>query len=145
MNQDNKVFCPRCGSEMNTNSRYCMKCGYLNPEDPANKGMNKFISNNSSGPYQVGSGKTIVQNPTITTSLSGNTGNIKLCFIVNYLLYIGIIVLSFFLILGNSIIDFNTVKNSLFPYAIFVTSIVFLYVYSMELIFIKVIRNGGIH
>ena len=35
MNQDNqvKMMCPRCGKEMNINARYCLQCGYLNPND----------------------------------------------------------------------------------------------------------------
>ena len=140
MNQDNgyKTFCPRCNSEMNPNSRYCMKCGYLNPSDPNNQGMNKFISNDKSQVYQVGSGQNIVQNGNqIATSIANNTGNRLVCFLINYLIYIGIVGLSSFLIIGNNITDFNYIKDSYLPYIVFVTSIVFLYVYSMELIFMK--------
>ena len=56
MNQDNgfKIFCPRCGNEMNSESRYCMKCGYLNTNNAANQ-------NND--------------NERIVNSITSNTGN----------------------------------------------------------------------
>ena len=133
-----KVFCPRCGNEMNSNSRYCTKCGYLNPNDPANQGMKKYIEADNSNLYQVGSGQTIIKEEgQITTSVASNTGNKKVCFIINYALYMLIIIGGFFITVGNANIDFNTIRNSLFPYIAFITSIVFLYVYSMELIFMK--------
>ena len=44
MNDDGyTVFCARCGAEMNSNSRYCMKCGYLNPDHEANKCQRKRL------------------------------------------------------------------------------------------------------
>lgn len=139
MNEQNvKIFCPRCGSEMNSNSRYCLKCGYLNPANSANQGMQQYIANNNKSLYQVGDGKTLIQkNNEITNSIATNTGNKTVCFLINYLIYIFIIIISFFLIMKDSIIDFNTIKNSLFPYASFITSVVFLYVYSMQLVFMK--------
>ncbi len=133
-----KVFCPRCGNEMNSNSRYCTKCGYLNPNDPANQGMKKYIAVDNNNSYQVGSGQTIVKkDDQITTSIASNTGNKKACFVINYSLYMLIIIVSFFIAVGNKNIDLNTIRNSIFPYIAFITSIVFLYVYSMELVFMK--------
>lgn len=141
MNQENnfKTFCPRCGNEMNSNYRYCMKCGYLNPTNQANQGMNKFISKNENEIYQIGSGQTIIQNNNnqITTSIATNTGNKLLCFLFNYLIYIGVIIVSFALIIGNKVIDFNSIKNSLLPDTVLVTSIIFLYIYPIQLIFTK--------
>lgn len=140
MNQDNafKVFCPRCGSEMNSNSRYCMKCGYLNPNDPANQNMQQYIPQQQVSSYQIGSGQTITHNSEeVTTAIASNTGNKKNCFLINYLLYMFIIIVSYFLIVGSKATNFEAVKNSLFPYVAFITSIVFLFVYSMELVFMK--------
>ena len=140
MNQDNgfKTFCPRCGSEMNSNSRYCMKCGYLNPNDPANQNMQKFIPETKVNSYQIGSGQNLVQNnDQITNSIASNTGNKKLCFLINYLLYLFIIVISYIATMGVKTISFELLMNSLFPYVAFITSIIFLYVYSMELVFMK--------
>ena len=142
MNQDNgfKIFCPRCGNEMNSESRYCMKCGYLNTNNAANQNMKQYIPENESGSYQVGSGQLINQNndnERIVNSISSNTGNTKLCFLVNYLVYIFIILMSFILTVGNNFVSIEMIRNSLFPFIVFVISIIFLYTYSMELIFIK--------
>ena len=86
MNQDNgfKIFCPRCGNEMNSESRYCMKCGYLNTNNAANQNMKQYIPESESGSYQIGSGQLINQNndnERIVNSISSNTGNTKLCFL----------------------------------------------------------------
>ena len=37
------MTCPRCGSQMNSSSRYCMKCGYLNYEHQANAQMKQYV------------------------------------------------------------------------------------------------------
>ena len=141
MNQDNevKIVCPRCGNVINGNARCCLNCGWLNPNDPSNQNMQKFMEDERKKRYQVGSGQTIIQKDvnSITTSAVSNTGNKLLCFILNYLLYIVIIAFSFFIILGKSIISFESIKNSIFPYIVFVVSILFLYIYSLELIFMK--------
>lgn len=139
MNGDKAKFtCPRCGSIMSIDARCCLKCGCLNPNLPENQNMQKFVSDKEKSLYQVGSLETIKSSSGgITNSIASKTGNIKACFWINYLIYMLIIVLSFFLILGNRITDFNAIKNSSFADVALITSIVFLYVYSMELIFIK--------
>ena len=140
MNQDNqvKIVCPRCGNQMDMSSRCCLRCGWLNPNDPANQNVQQFVSQKENSLYQVGSGQSIVQNSgQVTTSIGSNAGNRTICFIINYLLYISIIIISYLLILGDKVTDFYSVKNSLFPYVAFLTSVVFLYVYSMELVFMK--------
>ena len=76
------IYCPRCGAEMNSNSRYCMKCGNLNSDHEANQSMKPYIKDNAEA-YQVGSGEYISSN-TVQTSIGNNTGNRKLCFIVNF-------------------------------------------------------------
>lgn len=44
-NNTNNLFCSRCGNEYSIKSRYCMKCGNLNPYHPENQSMSKYISN----------------------------------------------------------------------------------------------------
>ena len=56
---------------------------------------------------------------------------------VNYLVYLFFVIMSFVLIVGTRVTDFEMIKNSFFPYAIFSISIIFLFVYSMELVFMK--------
>lgn len=38
------MFCPRCGAEMRSEQRYCMKCGALNYDHPDNQKMKKLMS-----------------------------------------------------------------------------------------------------
>ena len=132
------IICPRCGSKMNSNSRCCLKCGYLNPNAPENKGMQQFISTEKDSSYQVGSGEIVIKNNgQITNSIASKTGNRRVCFFINYLLYISIIILNFLLVINRNSISLDTIKNSFFPYVILGTSILFLYIYSIQLIFIK--------
>ena len=44
MNDDGgfTIYCSRCGAEMSSNSRYCMKCGNLNYDHEANKNMRRY-------------------------------------------------------------------------------------------------------
>ena len=61
-NESQKIYCQRCGAEMNSNSRYCMKCGNLNYDHNANETMRPYIQDNPTGfqgGYQVGSGTNI--------------------------------------------------------------------------------------
>ena len=140
MNQDNqaKIVCPRCGNQISITSRCCLNCGWLNASDPANQNMQQFVSDKEKSLYQVGSGQNIAQNSgQVATTIASNTGSRELCFVFNYLIYMLIIVLSYMLVLGNSVTNFYAVKNSIFPYIAFTTSIAFLFVYSGELIFMK--------
>ena len=45
MNNDKSytIYCSRCGAPMKNGARYCMKCGDLNPEQPENISMEKYI------------------------------------------------------------------------------------------------------
>ena len=75
MNEEkNIIYCSRCGAEMSDNSRYCMKCGNLNYNHEANKGMRPFIENQADETYQVGSGKLAFQNSN-DTSVHTMVGN----------------------------------------------------------------------
>lgn len=140
MNQDSgyKILCPRCGSEMNSNSRYCMKCGYLNTSNEANQNMKQYVPKEEVNSYQIGQGQVIDQNnQRILNSVGFNTGNRRVCFLLNYLLYLVIIIGSFVLMFKDSVITLDVIKNSLYPILAFEVSILFLFIYSMELIFMK--------
>ena len=101
---NNKIICPRCGNKMGINSRCCLKCGYLNPNVVENQNMKPYISNRDDSSYQVGSGETVVkQSGEITNSIASKTGNKKVCFIINFIVYIAIIVISFLLTVNKNI------------------------------------------
>ena len=42
-NNEYTIYCAKCGAEMGSNSRYCMKCGTLNYEHEANKNMKGYM------------------------------------------------------------------------------------------------------
>lgn len=138
MNQDYKIYCPKCGNEMNSNSRYCMKCGFLNANNEANQNMQAYIPTVQNTSYQIGSGQVINQNPNqITTAIASNTGNATLCFIINFLIYIGILGFGFIYSMRGLDINFDNIKTSIFPYISLISSVSFLFIYSLQLIFIK--------
>ena len=138
MNQDNKIYCPRCGSEMNSNSRYCMKCGFLNAENEANQNMKEYIPKVENNNYQIGSGQIINQdNKGVTTAIASNTGNSILCFILNFIIYILILIGGFIFSMKGLDITLENIKISIFPYIALISSVAFLFVYSLQLIFIK--------
>ncbi len=134
------MICPRCGAEMNSNARCCLKCGNLNYEHEANKNMRPFIENNKQT-YHVGSGNFIVgsnnKDANDNISLANNTGSELLCFIVTYLIYIlsvGGTGLLFFSEMGY---DINAFVASSFPLIGIVLTMIFIYIYALELIYIK--------
>ena len=76
-NDNHKIYCQKCGAEMNSNSRYCMNCGALNYDHEANKNMQQFIPKYKNNTYQIGSGQFMIQNDNnqISQSIATNTGN----------------------------------------------------------------------
>lgn len=135
---NNKIICPRCGNKMGINSRCCLKCGYLNPNVVENQNMKPYMTIKKDSSYQIGSGDTVVkQSGGITNSIASKTGNKKVCFIINFIVYIAIIVISFLLTVNTKIISFDSIKNSVFPYIVLIVSALSIYLYSIQLIFIK--------
>ena len=99
MNEDNgsKIFCSRCGAEMSSNARCCIKCGNLNYNHEANRNIRQYIDKNGST-YEIGSGNFInnsnnSNNSKALTSVGNNTGNRNFCFFVNFIIYIVLILL----------------------------------------------------
>ena len=145
MNDNNefKMICSRCGAEMKSNSRYCMKCGNLNYDHEANQGMKDYMKAGATETYQVGSGKFIVDNNTgsnknqLITSVANNTGNRAICFLVNFLAYIVVMALGFYASVKDMPLSIDLIINSYFPYICMGVSFIFLYIYSIQLIFIK--------
>lgn len=143
MNQDQGYImtCPKCGNEMNSNARYCMKCGYINTEHEANQSMKKYVKNVETT-YQVGSGG-IITNDTSgeSISLATNTGNKRLAFFITYGIYLGLVLFVLYTVITNGVNSINTLAISYFPIMASVLSITFLYIYSLELIFMKCNRK----
>jgi hypothetical protein len=137
---DEIIYCPRCGSEMKSSARYCMKCGNLNYNNEANESMKKIMGNqiNEVSSYQIGAGGVISNVPVrgVKTALATNTGSDLACFLINYFLYIILLVIIIApQISGGISIDILTSFSVAIPVTLI--SIYFLYCYSIELIFMK--------
>lgn len=133
------IYCIKCGAEMKSNSRCCMKCGTLNPEHPDNANMLKYIDKKQTG-YQVGSGMNLsleTSSNDITTVVGRNTGNFTACFIVNLLLYL--LIIGFICYFSGTFFSWNI--NMLFasntPVILIIISIGFLWTFGKELLFMK--------
>ena len=132
------IYCSRCGAEMNSNSRYCMKCGNLNYDHSANASMKNYVKSDNSS-YQVGSGKLLVGNDSnqTMTIFANNTGNKNKSFYGTLIFYILSLIVSFFITNDLSSFNIMNILNSLFPYCIIILSIIFFYLYFFQQIFVK--------
>ena len=133
------IYCARCGEEMNSNSRYCMKCGYLNPEHEANQSMQQYIKNQTNT-YSVGGGSTIPQNEITQQSAIGlayNAGNRVICFVTNLLVFLGLNFILGFLAFQMNPTELNTIVYSFYPITCMILSVGFLWHYSLQLLFMK--------
>lgn len=144
---DGYVFtCSRCGSEMNSNSRYCMKCGNLNPNHPDNKAMSKYLGKET---YEFKNNQQVLSqvNANIITAKSGeiafasHSGNYNLCFFINIILYILSIGATVFYFYNACNSDFNAIVHSECYYYVAIITISFLNLYAMELLFMKMNRQ----
>jgi hypothetical protein len=141
------TYCSRCGSEMYSNSRYCMKCGNLNPDHPDNQGVIKYIEKKGEG-YSVGSGQSLIKKETnilkqksFVTAVGEYTGNFNLCFAVNMILYLVITFGSCFYYYLLARGDFISIISSNLGEILLGFSIFFFAIYSLELVFMKMNRQ----
>lgn len=135
---DYTIFCSRCGAEMKSSARYCMKCGNLNPDHPENKSMEKFIPKSQG--YFVGSGKSIVgtldPSSGLILSVANNTGSSKLCFLLTFGIYFIIV----FLIGLSTVLGLSNIYDIIYTnlaVIFLILSIIFIFVYSSERMYMK--------
>ncbi len=135
---DYTIFCSRCGAEMKSSARYCMKCGNLNPDHPENKSMEKFIPKSQG--YFVGSRKSIVgtlaPNSGLILSVANNTGSSKLCFLLTFGIYFIIV----FLIGLSTVLGLSDIYDIIYTnlaVIFLILSIIFIFVYSSERMYMK--------
>ena len=149
-NDEEQTFsCPRCGSDVNLKARYCMKCGYLNPAHPENKQYVKYLKGNKEG-YSVSQDgvnsdlQINVNEATgklITTEFGSNMGNFTLCFIINLLCYALLVVGSVAIFYYACYGDVYTILGSELCFLLFIISIVSIYLYSTQLVYMKMNRH----
>ena len=104
----NVILCPKCGSEMKKDSRYCMKCGQLNYAHPDNESMKQYAWQSiKEGNYVSGANMNNKQPLTMGNNKSesiSNSNPFKVCLITNISLHVAYIVLMLILLclLGGS-------------------------------------------
>ena len=135
-NERYTVYCPKCGAEMNNNMRFCMKCGFLNYNHEANQSIQKYIKNEDTS-YELGSGKLIFdQTDDSRRSLATSTGNKLFCYLINFFLFLGCLVVGFLLSVKGDY-QFQAIVHSAFPVIMIIISLTFLYVFAFQLIYMK--------
>ncbi len=149
-NQTAPTFvCPRCGNDVSLNARYCMKCGYLNPDHPDNKQYEQLINKNGMVGYTVSDGKTDasfqvnaneVRATGVETVFGSNTGNYNLCFILNFLFYLLLVIGTVF-VFYTTYGSFTNMLGSEIYYVLFCISLFSIYLYSTQLVYMKMNRH----
>lgn len=96
------MLCPKCGSEMKKDSRYCMKCGQLNYAHPDNESMKQYAWQSiKEGNYVSGANMNNKQPLTMGTAKAESVSNsnpFKVCLLTNIGLHVAYVVLAFVLI-----------------------------------------------
>ena len=150
-NTEEKRFfsCPRCGNEVNMESRYCMKCGYMNPSHPENEQFKKYM-NTKEGYTVDNSGNTTTSEPVnvneakgsvVSTVFGDHMGSFTLCFVINLLTYLIVIGLTTYFFYYESYGDINTMLSSELSYVLIIFTIVGIYMYSIQLVYMKMNRH----
>lgn len=130
-----KIPCPKCGELMPKTARYCLRCGTINPELETNRILKKSIQK-SINDYKAGRTELINEGKG-QVSIASNTGNRKLAFNVTYLLYLFLIIVTGAITYLSGINTFDLLIISSYPMTVVLLSIMFLYIYGIELVFIK--------
>ncbi|MBQ6497217.1 MAG: zinc ribbon domain-containing protein [Bacilli bacterium] len=130
-----KIPCPKCGELMYADARYCMRCGTINTANESNKALKKAVQQ-SINSYKAGKTPLINEGNT-QTAIASNTGNRKFAFMVTYFLYLGIILLTGIATYLTGINSFDLLIISTYPMTVLLLSVFFIYIYSIELIFMK--------
>ena len=152
-NNEGFVFaCPRCGNDMNSTARYCMKCGYLNPSHPDNKQYVKLINKNGIQEYNVSGGtssSTIkvnineVSKGAVDITFGEHTGSFTLCFIINFLFFLLLLISSvvgYYMLYSGNI---TSILSSELCYILFGIALYELYFYSVQLVYMKITISNG--
>lgn len=136
--------CPRCGNDVKSSSRYCMKCGYLNPNHPDNKQMEKFMPTGmqSYSVSEAGVNTAFQANNnevrgSIETAFGSHMGSFTLCFIVNFICWFALLIallVSFYYVAGQNI---YMMLSSELSYALLGTALFSMIQYGTELAYMK--------
>ncbi len=130
------TYCPKCGAEMSSDKRYCMKCGFLNSNHEANQSIKQYIKNDLKQ-YDLGSGRFVFDEAgDVHSTVATNTGNKLLCYILNFLLFL-VLIIGGFLYSTNGNYQIKAITNSSFPIIAVFVSLWFMYFFALQLIYMK--------
>lgn len=83
------MVCPRCGSEMKKDARYCMKCGQLNYAHPENESMKQYAWQSiKSGHFVSGANVENQQLSAENIRSISNVNPFKKCLTINIILHL---------------------------------------------------------
>ena len=149
-NQEYMITCPRCGSEFKSTSRYCMKCGYMNPNHPENEKYFDKYSHNEMEEYKVSGYKDAADSQQkglkrgeINISLSGNVGSFTLCFAINFLLYLACVV-AIVLFYYSTASSIYMLMGTELSYVLLIFSLFSLVLYSTQLVYMKMNKHWAL-
>ncbi len=130
------IYCTRCGAEMKSSARYCMKCGCLNYDHPANAKFKKF-EESEDNKYEVGSKKKIVKEQEGTLVVGNNMGGKDLCFWVNMFAFLLVMIITIIFAVVQYSDNLLLIVYSHYPTIWLVICLYFLLFYGIELMFMK--------
>lgn len=141
------IYCSRCGSEYTSDSRYCMKCGNLNPDHPLNKDVSKLVKKEKPS-FIIGGGKPAVNvnanevngKAAVNVVKGENTGNFDKCFLINALIYFGLVVGATLITALRYGFDIEKIAVSNLCYLLVPVSIIMILLFSLELVMMKLNR-----
>ena len=140
--ENNTYTCSRCGNIVNIGARCCTKCGNLNPNHPDNKSFAKYMGKES---YSTSSGidptnqvnRNVINSKTVNLAFGSHMGNYNLCFLLNLAIYLGgmFAIIIYYLTMSKFQVDAFLLTPVY--YFIWILSFGILYIYSYELLFMK--------
>lgn len=134
MNQE-KIICPKCGREIKSDARFCIYCGTIIVANETNEKVARIVQK-SIDDYHTGK-VPLVEQTSGPTAIASNTGNRSFAFYVTYFLYLCLIIITGVIAYLTGVTSFDILLISSYPMTIIALSICFLYLYSIELIFMK--------
>lgn len=136
---DSIIYCSRCGAEMKSSSRYCMKCGNLNYDHEENKNFKQYQPKEEQQIYQIGSGNSVFNSNSLEKQkiqIATNNNNNKTCFLVNYISYLVLLLVSLYYCF-HGVYTLDSILYSSFSFIMVMLSLFFLNFYAIQLLFVK--------
>ncbi|MBQ3511064.1 MAG: hypothetical protein IJA30_02060 [Bacilli bacterium] len=128
------LICPKCGSEMKKESRYCMKCGQLNYAHPENESMKQYAWESIKQGHFISGANVDNKQPLTMGNVSSvsEVNPFKPCLITNIVLHV-LLLVGLLVISGN----FEAIATGLYIASALGVGIGFLLNYSTQAMFIK--------